>query len=92
MVGGLLVGIVLFVLFDIWFGYEEMQVIDCVVGYGGMIVFLDDIFIVSIVVQVLCFGSCELCGKCIFCYLGMFILVVMVQVVVNGMLIDGSCF
>jgi formate dehydrogenase iron-sulfur subunit len=70
MVGGPLAGIVPPALLGTRLGYEEMQVIGCAVGHGGVIAFADDTPLAAIVEEVFRFGARESCGKCTPCHLG----------------------
>jgi formate dehydrogenase iron-sulfur subunit len=70
MIGGPLAGLIPPSLFDIRFGYEELQAVGAAVGHGGVIAFGMDTSIADIAHEVFRFGSYESCGKCTPCHLG----------------------
>jgi formate dehydrogenase iron-sulfur subunit len=70
MIGGPLAGLIPPSLFDVRFGYEELQAIGAAVGHGGIIAFGVDTSIADIAHEVFRFGGYESCGKCTPCHLG----------------------
>ncbi|WP_126284696.1 complex I 51 kDa subunit family protein [Burkholderia stagnalis] len=89
MFGGPLAGIVPPELLATRLGYEEMRVIDCAVGHGGVIAFSDDTSIMDIVAEVLRFGARESCGACTPCHFGTPALAAMVDAALAGESFDA---
>ncbi len=70
-IGGPLGGLVPASLFDVPFGFEELDAIGALLGHGGIVAFDEGTDMRAIARHLFEFGDAESCGKCFPCRLGM---------------------